>query len=208
MLDWQDPSTWAVLVVDDEPDNLEVVADTLAFFGVSVKTAEDGIEGLAVLQEFNANLILLDLSMPKMNGWETRMRIKADAKTALIPIVALTAHAMPGDPERALAAGFDGYVIKPINVVTLVGDIRSAVINQPSKASLVAPGQPTENGATEPNQPPTSNQEHDDIQSAAVSQPGVESPVAPGQPAASGATEPDQPSTSDKKPVSKETLTS
>jgi CheY-like chemotaxis protein len=124
MLDWQDPSTWAVLVVDDEPDNLEVVADTLTFYGVSVKTAEDGLDGLAVLQEFDPDFILLDLSMPKMNGWEMRTRIKADAKRSLIPIIALTAHAMPGDVERALAAGFDGYLIKPIDVRTLLDDIR------------------------------------------------------------------------------------
>src|SRR5579859_5049711 len=110
MLDWQNTSTWSVLIVDDEPDNLEVVAEALEFFGASIKTAKDGLDALAVLQDFTPNLILLDLSMPKMNGWETRARLKADSKIARIPVIALTAHAMAGDLERALAAGFDGYL--------------------------------------------------------------------------------------------------
>jgi CheY-like chemotaxis protein len=130
-LDWQNPTTWIVLIVDDEPDNLEVVAETLEFHGVTVKTAANGLDALTVLNGFNPNLILLDLSMPKMNGWETRTRLKGDSHTAPIPVIALTAHAMAGDADRAISAGFDGYMIKPINILTLLDDIRAAVANQP-----------------------------------------------------------------------------
>jgi CheY-like chemotaxis protein len=163
MLDWQNPATWRVLVVDDEPDNLEVVAETLEFHGVSVKTAKDGLDGLSVMKEFKPNLILLDLSMPKMNGWEARTHIKADASTAHVPIIALTAHAMAGDAERALAAGFDGYMIKPVNILTLINDIRTTVVKQPAvqpvQDSAVAALQVSATALTDPKPSPTSNQQ-------------------------------------------------
>lgn len=128
MIDWQDVSTWQVLVVDDEPDNLEVVAETLEFRGAEVKTALNGKEGLDALTDFTANLILTDLSMPVMNGWQMRARVKSDPKTSQIPVLALSAHAIAGDKERALEAGFDGYLTKPININTLLDDIRAAYV--------------------------------------------------------------------------------
>lgn len=128
MIDWQDVSTWQVLVVDDEPDNLEVVAETLEFRGAEVKTALNGKDGLDALTDFSANLILTDLSMPVMNGWQMRARIKSDPKMSQIPILALSAHAIAGDKERALEAGFDGYLTKPININTLLEDIRAAYV--------------------------------------------------------------------------------
>ncbi len=127
MIDWQDTSTWQVLVVDDEPDNLEVVAETLEFRGAQVKTAPNGKEGLDALVDFAANLILTDLSMPVMDGWQTRARVKSDPKTSQIPVLALSTHAIAGDKERALEAGFDGYLTKPVNIHTLLDDIRSAL---------------------------------------------------------------------------------
>ena len=126
MIAWQDTSTWQILLVDDEPDNLEVVAETLEFRGAVVKTAQNGKDALEILQNFEPNLILTDLSMPVMNGWEMRARIKSQAQTSSIPILALSAHAISGDSDRALEAGFDGYMTKPVKINTLVNDIRAA----------------------------------------------------------------------------------
>jgi CheY-like chemotaxis protein len=127
MFDLKDASTWVVLVVDDEPDNLEVVSETLEFHGVTVRTAKDGVDGLEVLKAFEPNLILTDLSMPRMDGWEMRRNVKSDPKMQNIPIIALSAHAITGDKERALEIGFDGYLTKPVNIHTLLDDIRGAV---------------------------------------------------------------------------------
>src|SRR4051812_41029277 len=126
MIDWQDVKSWIVLLVDDERDNLEVVAETLEFRGAEVKTALNGVEALDVLQTFMPNLIVVDLSMPVMDGWVLRTRIKAMPAIQNIPLLALSAHAMIGDKERALAAGFDGYMTKPVNIYTLTDDIRIA----------------------------------------------------------------------------------
>lgn len=127
-LNWNDITTWQVLVVDDEPDNLEVVAETLEFRGATAQTANNGEEALAMLERYEANLLLLDLSMPKMDGWQTRATIRRSGRHQNMVIIAMTAHAMIGDRERAIAAGFDGYVTKPINVRTVTDDIRDTYL--------------------------------------------------------------------------------
>ncbi len=127
MLTWDNMSALSVLLVDDEPDNLEVVAETLSFFGITVRTAENGEHGLEVIRDFLPDLILTDLSMPKMDGWKMRSCVKADPRTAHIPVIALSAHAMAGDKERAIEAGFDGYLTKPVNVPTLLEDLRASL---------------------------------------------------------------------------------
>lgn len=123
MVDWTKPETWSVLVVDDEVDNLELIAEILHFYGAVARTARNGVEALEILEEFTPCLILLDLSMPRMDGWQTRPRIKAMFAEREMPIVALTAHAMIGDKERVLNAGFDGYISKPVNMPTFMKDI-------------------------------------------------------------------------------------
>jgi CheY-like chemotaxis protein len=128
MMDLTNPKSWSILVVDDEPDNVEVVTDTLAFFGLTVKSAPNGVEGLELLKTFTPDIILLDLSMPKMDGWEMRQAIKRNPATVQIPVIALSAHAMAGDKERALDAGFDGYLTKPIRIATLLEDIRTELL--------------------------------------------------------------------------------
>lgn len=135
MLDLANPQAWSILLVDDEPDNLDVVAESLTFFGVNVRTATHGEEGLEVLKSFTPDLILLDLSMPKMDGWAMRQHVKVNPATQHIPILALSAHAMAGDKERALGVGFDGYLTKPINIATLIDDIR-AVLRQLSEKQV------------------------------------------------------------------------
>ena len=114
---------WTVLIVDDEPDNLTVPKEVLSFYGATVHTAEDGVEALQLLETITPTFILLDLSMPKMDGWETIKHIRADPKTAHIPIIALTAHAMSGDKERVEAAGFSGYIAKPFWFPTFWAEI-------------------------------------------------------------------------------------
>lgn len=146
-IDWQDASTWQVMIVDDEPDNLEVVAETLEFRGAEVQTAPNGKEALTLLETFEANLILTDLSMPVMTGWELRSRVKSDPKLAAIPVVALSAHAIAGDPERALEAGFNGYLTKPVNIHTLVDDIRTAVADSGTRTAA----EPVAEQKSEPN---------------------------------------------------------
>ncbi len=126
MIDWYDVTTWKVLVVDDEVDNLEVVSETLEYYGVRVWIAENGRQALARLAEATPNLIITDLSMPIMDGWKLLSSIKTNPALKTIPLLALSAHAMVGDKERALSAGFDGYMTKPLNIVTLLDDIRAA----------------------------------------------------------------------------------
>ncbi len=126
MLDWHRPDTWSVLIVDDEPDNLEVVALYLDFIGATVKIARDGQEGLEMLKTFHPNLILLDLAMPKMDGWEMRAALRENPLARDVPTIALTAHAMPTDKDRVRDAGFDGYLAKPFSLPTLLTDLLDA----------------------------------------------------------------------------------
>lgn len=125
-LNWDNITKWNVLLVDDEPDNVEVVAESLEFYGMTVRTAENGQAAVEALQDWLPDLILMDLSMPIMDGWETLRALKGDPQTETIPVLAFSAHAIIGDAERALAAGFDGYLTKPVNVPTLLKDLRAA----------------------------------------------------------------------------------
>ena len=107
-----------VLVVDDEPQNVELIRWIVEETGLSVRfaSANNGLDGVAQARELRPSLVLMDLKMPGLDGLEATRRLKADPATAEIPVVALTAQAMAGDGERALAAGCDGYVTKPIDV--------------------------------------------------------------------------------------------
>ncbi|MDZ4767826.1 MAG: response regulator [Chloroflexota bacterium] len=103
-----------VLVVEDNTDNLTLMCDILDALGYSTSVAGNGAEGIVLAQQQQPDLILMDLSMPQMDGWTATRLLKDDPTTAHIPVIALTAHAMAGDRERALAAGADDYVTKPI----------------------------------------------------------------------------------------------
>jgi len=116
---------WRVLIVDDQFDNLMVAREALVFHGAKVKTAENGKHGFEVLKTFEPTLILLDLSMPIMNGWEMHEKLRADTRFDDVPIIALTAHVMHGDRTKVMEAGFDGYIPKPFSVATFVQRIRS-----------------------------------------------------------------------------------
>jgi CheY-like chemotaxis protein len=104
-----------ILIVDDNPANLKLARVMLAAEGYEVRGAIDAEEALVVLSSFRPRLILMDLQLPGMDGLTLTRRLKADAATAHIPILALTAYAMKGDEEKALEAGCDGYITKPID---------------------------------------------------------------------------------------------
>lgn len=108
--------THRVLVVEDEKDNMDLFCQILEFHGCQVLKAKDGREAINMTQSEVPDLILMDLSLPALDGWEATRTIKAIPGLSEIPIVALTAHAMVGDKERALEAGCDGYISKPIEV--------------------------------------------------------------------------------------------
>ncbi|MEM9950993.1 MAG: response regulator [Chloroflexota bacterium] len=118
---------WVVLIVDDEPDNLGVAQKVLSYGGAEVHIARNGVEGLAVLDTLKPTFILLDLSMPEMDGWEMFQRTRQNASFSDVPIIALTAHAMTGDKERIENAGFDGYIPKPFRINSFMEDIRNTL---------------------------------------------------------------------------------
>lgn len=126
---------WRVLVVDDEPDSVEVVTRVLKFYGATVFTASNGKEGIQAVREIKPSFILSDLSMPVMDGWEFLFHLKEDPLTASVPVIALTAHGMQGDRERALAAGFHYYLTKPLSPMTFLDDLMRLFSEAPNPAS-------------------------------------------------------------------------
>ncbi|MGJ3237828.1 MAG: response regulator [Anaerolineae bacterium] len=123
----RDVNDWTVLIVDDEPDNLGVAQKVLSYGGADVHIARNGVEGLAILNQLKPTFILLDLSMPEMDGWEMFQRARAQENFSDVPIIALTAHAMAGDKERIEEAGFDGYIPKPFRIKSFMEDIQLAI---------------------------------------------------------------------------------
>ena len=112
-----------VLIVDDNPTNLKLMRILLAAEGYDVRTATDADEAIRLLEVFHPRLILMDIQLPGMDGLELTRRLKADAATSDIVILALTAYAMKGDDLKAREAGCDGYIAKPIDTQTLPGVI-------------------------------------------------------------------------------------
>jgi CheY-like chemotaxis protein len=111
---------WSVLIIDDEDDSLMIAQILLAEYGATVYTATNGAEGLAFARSHRPRFILTDLSMPIMDGWGLVHNLKNDPTLMDIPVIALTAHAMSGDRERALAVGFHSYLTKPLVVETFI----------------------------------------------------------------------------------------
>ena len=120
-----------VLVVEDDQDNREMVLKVLKHNGYGVIEAVDGQEAIEKAKTENPDLILLDLYIPKMDGYEVTRMLKGDQDLKHIPIIALTAHAMKGNREEALAAGCDGYIAKPINVRELPQQIEQFLRRSP-----------------------------------------------------------------------------
>jgi two-component system, cell cycle response regulator DivK len=114
-----------VLIVDDNEKNLRLARDVLRFAGFRTVEAASGGEGVSQAIEHLPDVILMDIRLPDMEGTEAARQLKSDERTTQIPIVALTSLAMKGDRESFLAAGFDGYLEKPISVLELPEQVRS-----------------------------------------------------------------------------------
>lgn len=123
MLNQQDSSNWVVLIVEDDPDNLSVAQQVLEFHEATIYSAVNGQVALELLETIRPTIILLDLSMPVMDGWETITVLRNDPQFELTPIIAVTAHAMEGDAEKVADAGFDGYITKPFNIMHFMDEI-------------------------------------------------------------------------------------
>jgi len=118
-----------ILIVEDNEMNRDMLSRRLIRKGFDVIMAEDGQKGVEMSKSDNPDLILMDLSLPIMDGWQATSTIKADPETKSIPIIVLTAHAMAGDREKALDAGADEYDTKPIEFKRLLGKIKDFLSN-------------------------------------------------------------------------------
>ncbi len=112
-----------ILVTEDNPESLELARVILDHHGYRVLTATNGQEALTVVREERPDLILMDLSLPVMDGWTVIRKLKADPELGSIPIIAMTAFAMDGDEEEVRKAGADGYISKPIDIQYMVETI-------------------------------------------------------------------------------------
>src|SRR5436309_3048388 len=121
------PDRPRVLLVDDYPDAREMYSEYLEFCGFEVVEAANGMEALERAVDAAPDIILMDLSLPVMDGWEATRRLKADTRTASIPVVALTGHALAGISEGARNAGCDAFVTKPCLPEDLVKEIRKVL---------------------------------------------------------------------------------
>jgi len=120
-----------ILVVDDFEDNREMYTQFLRFSGYRVAEAVDGVEALDKAATLKPDLIVMDLSLPRMDGWEATRRLKKDPATSHIPVVALTGHALAGHAEGARAAGCDSFVTKPCIPADLEAEIRRVLGGKP-----------------------------------------------------------------------------
>jgi CheY-like chemotaxis protein len=105
-----------ILIVEDNEDNQDLMRFLLERAGYEVTTVENGVDGIEAARRDLPDIILMDLSLPELDGWSAAREIKADPILAKIPLIAVTAHTLAGDRRKALEAGFDTYIAKPINI--------------------------------------------------------------------------------------------
>jgi two-component system, cell cycle response regulator DivK len=126
---------WDIVVIDDEEDSLMVAQLILDEYGANTHTASNGLEGVEVIQRVMPRFVISDLSMPVLDGWGLITKMQSDPALKEIPAIALTAHAMVGDRERAVAAGFHNYLTKPLTVETFIQDLVNLLVDIPELAS-------------------------------------------------------------------------
>jgi len=122
---------WRILLVEDNELNRDMLSRRLERRGYTVVMACDGAEGVARAQAGGVDLVLMDMSLPVVDGWEATRRLKADPATAALPVIALTAHAMSEDEQRALTAGCDDFDTKPIELPRLLGKMERLLAGSP-----------------------------------------------------------------------------
>ena len=122
-----------ILYVEDNDDNVYMLRGRLTRAGFEVAVATDGEQGVAMAASEAPDLILIDLSLPVLDGWEATRRLKGAPATRPIPIIALSAHAMEGDRAKAIAAGCDDYDTKPVDLPRLLGKIRALLAKEPPR---------------------------------------------------------------------------
>jgi CheY-like chemotaxis protein len=122
-----------ILIVEDNFNNLTLLRDVLAFHGYEIAAASDGLEGVAQARALMPDLILMDIQMPGMDGMTAGGILKREPATSGIKIIALTSFAMQGDRAKFMAAGFDGYLSKPINIHALPGLIQEWLSGEESR---------------------------------------------------------------------------
>ncbi len=115
--------TKTVLLVEDNEDNRFIYATALRYAGYEVIEAVSGRQGIQEARVQRPDLILMDISIPDVDGWEATIVLKADPLTRSIPIIAVTAHVLPGDERRSMEAGCDGYFAKPVTPATLIAEV-------------------------------------------------------------------------------------
>ena len=118
-----------ILLVEDNEMNRDMLSRRLKRRGYEVTIAMDGAQGVAMASSEQPDLVLMDMSLPVMDGWEATKTLKANPDTSAIPVIALTAHAMSGDRAKALEAGCDDYDTKPIDLSRLLGKIQAFLKN-------------------------------------------------------------------------------
>jgi CheY-like chemotaxis protein len=116
-----------VLIVEDNAENRDMLSRRLVRRGYAVAVAEDGHAGVAAARQTRPDLVLMDLSLPGLDGWEATRQLKADPETCAIPVIALTAHALADDRARALEAGCDEFDTKPVELERLLGKMSSCL---------------------------------------------------------------------------------
>ena len=117
-----------IVVADDDPDILNIVAMSLEAMGHEVHRAANGREAVALTRQTGPDLVVMDLMMPEMNGYEATEALKADERTSSVPVLALTAKAMRGDEERGREAGVDAYVTKPFRITQVMGAVDQLLV--------------------------------------------------------------------------------
>jgi len=120
-----------ILVVDDEDHIVMILKENLEFSGFQVVTAVNGIEALEMVEKQTPDLIVLDIGMPKMDGWEVTRRLKADPKTKNIPIIILTAYAQTSDQKKGAELGANRFITKPCDLTFLVEEINALLPKKP-----------------------------------------------------------------------------